>query len=243
MIVPEPPDGLEYRDLDTKGIHKFMKDEPVHLEPYLRVVYGAKFSVDHELPHGMHLDPNTGVISGTPDRTATPRVYKVKAANASGFSEFALRFSVMMKDDKGNLVTQSFAQMLEECPDIPDLPANPTPDQKGVDWQLWITHRVHLNDNTLEVVDFNHVKMPPPHQEPRIAPKMFKALLSNTVVKTLKMQSANVHKPQGVQLADVLRTNEVLENVDISANHLDAQSMEGIGNAIKSNDSSAIQTL
>merc|ERR1719343_210449 len=85
--------------------------------------------------------------------------------------------------------------------------------------------------------------MPPPHQEPRIAPKLMKALTANEFITGVKLQSANLQKPQGVQLADVLRRSKTISLVDISGNHLDSERMEGLANALIENDDTAVQTL
>ena len=43
-----------------------------------------------------------------------------------------------------------------------------------------MVHRAWLNDPELTVFDFDHLHMPLPHLEPRIAPKLCKAMGHNT---------------------------------------------------------------
>jgi gliding motility-associated-like protein len=52
------------------------------------------YTVDQPLPAGLTLDPNTGVISGTPTSNSPATDYKITAGNAGGSSTFTINITV-----------------------------------------------------------------------------------------------------------------------------------------------------
>mmetsp|Transcript_42145 Transcript_42145/g.132663 ORF Transcript_42145/g.132663 Transcript_42145/m.132663 type:complete len:304 (+) Transcript_42145:1-912(+) len=85
--------------------------------------------------------------------------------------------------------------------------------------------------------------MPPPHMEPRIAPKLMKALAHNTNIVILNLANANVMKPQGHGLAEAMRRNATLRVLNIETNGLDSDGLFQIADAIKENAACAIEQL
>jgi hypothetical protein len=54
----------------------------------------SSFNVSPALPHGLSLNPSSGVIAGTPSAATPQATYSVTAANASGFATFGLVITV-----------------------------------------------------------------------------------------------------------------------------------------------------
>jgi len=107
---------------------------------------------------------------------------------------------------------------------------------------LWMVHRAHLNDPTLTVLDFTNANMPLPHVEPRIAPKLMKAMATNTNMTTLLLSNANLRKPQGAQLTESLKANKTLEVLNIESNFLDSDKIKHMAEALTMNKESKINT-
>jgi len=63
---------------------------------------------------------------------------------------------------------------------------------------IWMVHRAWLNDPTLIDFNFNSMHMPEPHLEPRIAPKLVKAMEFNNHVEVLSLSNANVQTKQNL---------------------------------------------
>merc|ERR1712232_1106475 len=102
-----------------------------------------------------------------------------------------------------------------------------TPDKSRTlsDWMVWMVHRAHLNDPTLTDFNFSNMQMPLPHQEPRVSPKLMKALERNTYISTLSLQNSNMQKPDGMTMAQSLKENKTLVNLNIESNNLDSTSI------------------
>jgi len=84
-----------------------------------------------------------------------------------------------------------------------------------------------------DTFSFAQMEMPLPHIEPRVAPKLFKALEHNTVVKRLEMANCNMQKPEGNTLAESLRYNGTIETINIEANCLSPENMKNIAVALR----------
>merc|ERR1712232_1013200 len=111
------------------------------------------------------------------------------------------------------------------------------------DWMIWMVHRAHLNDPTLTDFNFNHCKMPLPHEEQRVAPKLMKALETNTHIEFLSLTNSNLQKPQGHELAEALKKNCTLKSLNVENNCLDSHCLETIARAISTNSSGKLETL
>jgi len=104
-------------------------------------------------------------------------------------------------------------------------------------------HRAWLNDPTLEVFNFDGIHMPLAHMEPRIAPKLMKALAHNTRIKELHLNNSNLQRPQGLELAQSLLRNSSLEVLGIENNNLDSHGIMEITDAVRFAPHSALQQL
>ena len=55
----------------------------------------GSWAVNPPLPDGIALDPDSGVISGTPVQESSPKSYTIIASNAMGVSSFRLQIIVI----------------------------------------------------------------------------------------------------------------------------------------------------
>ena len=55
----------------------------------------SSWAVNPPLPDGIALDPDSGVISGTPVKKSSPKSYTIIASNAMGASSFRLQITVL----------------------------------------------------------------------------------------------------------------------------------------------------
>lgn len=141
-------------------------------------------------------------------------------------------------------IDEDFAAKLQSVVDLADLPDEPTKKGLTGDWMLWMVHRAHLNDPSLVELDFTNMSMPAAHLEPRIAPKLMRALETNTHIEKLLLFNANLHKQQGRQLAAALRSNCTLQTLNLESNCLDSCAVVELANAIKeSKGNSSIEHL
>eukprot|EP00929_Paragymnodinium_shiwhaense_P049301 TRINITY_DN24877_c0_g1_i1.p1 TRINITY_DN24877_c0_g1~~TRINITY_DN24877_c0_g1_i1.p1 ORF type:complete len:1063 (+),score=301.91 TRINITY_DN24877_c0_g1_i1:64-3252(+) len=246
-----PPSELKYPGVDDK----YTVGEAVDLKP--EVEGGVTtWAVEPALPEGMSFDPATGIISGAPTKATDEGSYVVTASNGSGGTSVVLTFTVegapepepvpeQPKAEEPTEVSEeeeheAFAAMLEGITDLADLPPAP-PKGKRMNWMLWMVHRAHLNDPELVDFVFTNLKMPLPHVEPRIAPKLAKAMAHNTYIEKLEMANSNLQRPQGVELAESLRTNRTLKILNVESNALDSESLMQIADALKMNTDSGLE--
>jgi len=104
-------------------------------------------------------------------------------------------------------------------------------------WMVWMVHRVYLNDPSLESLDFGCFHVPRGDKEPRILPKLFKALASNTHLKHLMLGNTALESDKVCisHLGDALRANSTLEKLDLQANFLEMCDLAVIFEALAEN--------
>jgi len=198
--------------------------------------------VTPNLPKDLKLDPETGVISGVINNAVEAKTYRVTAANSTGSTSCELTFACTTSVDSITGVDQQFAQSLEEIVDIAELVVKEPKKEKSLgDWMVWMVHRVSLNDPNLTEFNFTGKHMPPPHLEPRIAPKLIKSLAHNTNLLSLQLADSNLMKPQGHDLAASLAKNTTLQLLNIETNNLDATGVKHIAEALLGNPDSALE--
>jgi len=84
--------------------------------------------------------------------------------------------------------------------------------------------------------------MPLPYLEPRVAPKLCKALEKNTSIVSLNLAGSNLQKPQGPDMAEALKKNKTLKTLNIESNNLDSDSIKLMIDALTENPESCIET-
>lgn len=217
--------------------------EPMALDAEIEGM-DCRFTVEPALPEGLTLDPETGHISGTPEAQCSETTYLLSASNASGSTSTSLTFQVeevQTVDAEG--IDQNFAEMLEAIEDLADMVEEPSKVKSYGDWMIWMVHRAHLNDPTLTDFNFNNLHMPPAHLEARIAPKLAKAMASNTHIHTLSLVNSNLHKAEGSVLAASLAQNNSVVHVNVENNCLDSASVKDFATCLLENPTSKLESL
>lgn len=110
-------------------------------------------------------------------------------------------------------------------------------------WMIWMVHRVHLNDPSLNALDFSNLQMPHPVRtdgvkDPRaalLAPKLVKALASNTFITNLKLANCNLQGAEGVELGEALKKNKTVRWLNIDSNMLAPADLEAVIQGLKEN--------
>mmetsp|Transcript_28753 Transcript_28753/g.79189 ORF Transcript_28753/g.79189 Transcript_28753/m.79189 type:complete len:1154 (-) Transcript_28753:131-3592(-) len=242
MVTAPEPSGLRYPAADGYEV-----GVPMTIEPEIDSGICAKYTVSPPLPEGLQIDEKTGVISGSPAQKTDKREYEVTATNIAGSTSTKLVFeciSSLTPEQMAEEEMMKFAMLLEGITDLADMPPEPSKMESKWCWMLWMVHRAHLNDPTLDVLNFANMAMPLPQVEPRVAPKLMKALAHNTHLTQLELANTGLQKMQGPELAESLMKNTKLRVVNIETNCLDADSMLPIVHALKASaESSVLETL
>merc|ERR1719210_1957578 len=82
--------------------------------------------------------------------------------------------------------------------------------------------------------------MPLPRDEPRISPKLMRAIGTNSNLTSLELSSSNLRPRECIQLAESLRENTTLHELNLDGNHLDADSIYEIALALTDSPDSVI---
>jgi hypothetical protein len=236
-VTAPAPVGLSYNARPDYRVGTEMECEPT-IESGVTCVY----SITPSLPEGMVLNPETGVISGTPTVVTDSTQYTVTAKNVTGSTSADLTFSTSESSiDETTGIDLAYAEFLESVTDISDIGDEPDKKINYGNWMVWMVHRAWLNDPTLEIFDFTNLQMPPPDHEPRVAPKLMKALERNTTITSLLLNNTNLNLKQGRALADSLRVNKTLKILNVDSNYLDASCIKDAATALLENKDSQIE--
>jgi len=141
---------------------------------------------------------------------------------------------------QGACIDQQFAAIVCEITDLAHMVEEPNKTEDTGEWMIWMVHRAWLNDPTLIDFNFSNLRMPFPHVEPRIAPKLMAAMATNTHITTLNLTHSNLQNSQGHQLSESLRKNNKLKTLNIDSNNLDSEAIRAMADALKENDQSAL---
>lgn len=219
-------------------------DRDISIQPVVTPnAAGCTFSVEPALPQGLEFDPETGAITGSPIERQDAATYEVKATTKMGEVSCTLNFVCEEPPENRFEVDEDFAQALEEITEITQLPKAPHHTAKIADWMIWMVHRAWLNDPTLLVFDFSNAQMPLPHLEPRVAPKLMKALQTNTHIESLLLSNTNLRNPQAHQLAEGLKVNETLKVLNIETNNVAPDGLIAIAQALNNRPQSGLTVL
>lgn len=237
MVTAPAPEGLSYPTLSNE----YTTNSTLSVEPELMSGVCGTFSIDPALPTGLRIDPKTGVIEGAPSEQTDQKTYTVKVVNIAGTTSVEINFAVSEVPDLAE-ATETFASLIERVTDIVELrKMDPSKKRAAGDWMLWMVHRAWLNDPELTIFDFDHLHMPAPHLEPRIAPKLMKAMAHNTQIVQLHLNNSNLQKPQGMQLAQSLRKNKSLMVLGIETNNLDSTCIAEMARSLRDFPESCLQ--
>lgn len=103
-------------------------------------------------------------------------------------------------------------------------------------WMIWMVHRVAINDPKLRVLDFSRYQMPLAAHEPRIAPKLIRALASNTHLRELHLVDSNLQGgEQANALAEALAQNQALRVLSVGCNLLEPADLKVLFGALARN--------
>lgn len=118
------------------------------------------------------------------------------------------------------------------CVDAAELvELEPNKKESLANWMIWMVHRAHLNDPTLVKFDFTNLQMPPGHEEPRISPKLCKAMETNTHIQQLLLPNTKLSAREGAILAASLCSNQSVRVMNLDSNFLAQDELEAIANA------------
>jgi len=104
-------------------------------------------------------------------------------------------------------------------------------------WMIWMVHRAYLDDPTLAIFDFTNLQMPPAGDEPRIAPKLMKAIATNTHIEKLLLPNSNLQTGETGVLAESLTQNGSLKVLNVDSNFIASGEMESLANSFGINQS------
>jgi len=224
--------SVEFANASTN--YKFMIGDEINL----RLQPVPSFTIQPPLPEGVSFCSSTGVIHGVPLRSCPEITYQIVAGEA--------RFQVserVSNSEASVCINEAFAAQLENIIDVRDMPKEPLRIRAYGDWMIWMVHRAWLNDPTLVELNFTNMHMPEPNIEPRIAPKLMKAMETNTYIQVLSLSNANVQKLQGIELANALRMNCTVKTLNLESNCLDSISVRQLALSIRDNGASTIEQL
>merc|ERR1712127_730288 len=85
--------------------------------------------------------------------------------------------------------------------------------------------------------------MPLPKEEPRIAPKLMRAIGNNSKLMSLDLSSSNMRPREARILANSLRNNSSLKELILDGNHLDADAVFEIASSLTDAPSSGLTVL
>lgn len=235
-VMAPKPEGLSYpfaSDDYTVGVE-------MSLEPEIASGICSTYSVTPELPPGLSLDSKTGAISGTPTEPTDEASYRITAKNIAGSTSTTLTFACTESADESG-VNQAFAAMVEEVTEVTEMPEEPSKGIRLSDWMIWMVHRAYLDDPSLTDFNFSGLRMPYPYMEPRVAPKLCKALETNTHIISLQLADSNLQKTQGPDLAASLASNTTLRKVNVENNYLDSSCIQQMALALHSNKETTLE--
>jgi len=236
-VTAPAPVGLSYSARPDYRVGTEMECEPT-IESGVTCVY----SITPSLPEGMALNPETGVINGAPTVVTESTEYTVTAKNVTGSTSAQLTFSTSESSiDETTGIDLAYAEFLDSVTDIADIGDEPDKKLNYGNWMVWMVHRAWLNDPTLEIFDFTNLAMPPPDNEPRVAPKLMKALERNTTITNLLLNNTSLNLKQGRALADALKVNTTLKILNMDSNCLDSSCIKDCAIALMENKESMLE--
>merc|ERR1719330_2217594 len=214
----------------------------------------SQFSVQPPLPEGLNLDPYSGVVSGSASAGCSSMSTHILTVSFStelslqieggGDLSMTRRFSSHQScggSSDALMINEDFARKLEHIVDAAGLLPEPVKAREYGNWMIWMVHRAWIDDESLIELDFTSMHMPPCHNEKRIAPKLMRAMATNTHLEVLSLSNSNLERAAGLMLAEALRQNGTLLELDLASNWLDSNTVRELALAIQSNPKCALE--
>lgn len=243
-IEEQTPEGVTYRGGDYNVGQDF------NFEPDIESGHATRFEIEPALPTGLELNRTTGAISGRSSIVVPRSQYTVRAYGTDGFAEAIVGICVkdvaQVKDAGASVVgheTDDFSTEIEKITELKDMPEEPDRSEQLVSWMIWMVHRAQLDDPSLTSLSFSQLSMPLPKDEPRVGPKLMRAMATNTSLTLLDLSSSNMRPQEATLLAASLRRNTSLKELNLEGNHLDAEAIYEIATALTENTGSGIFSL
>lgn len=201
----------------------------------------SHFKVEPPLPEGLLLCPHTGTLRGSPAASSQETRYRI---TAEAVGVVTIQVADAPPCVEGSVcINEAFARQLEDVEDVADMPKEPARSRYFGDWMIWMVHRAWLNDPTLVDFNFDTMHMPLPHVEPRIGPKLMKAMHTNTNIEVLSLSNSNVQRCTALELAEALRENCTVRTLNLEGNFLDSNSIRELALGIRDNSSTRLEQL
>lgn len=200
-----------------------------------------RFEVEPPLPDGLDICPMTGAIEGAPTQPCPETTYRI-TAHITSEATFQIA-DTARSSEASACINEDFAAMLDNVVDLHDMPKEPARVRAFGDWMIWMVHRAWLNDPTLIDFDFTNMHMPAPHLEERIAPKLVKAMHTNTHIEVLSLSNTDVHKSTAIELAEALGKNCTLKTLNLEGNYLDSNCVRELALSIGASPGSHLEHL
>jgi hypothetical protein len=132
---------------------------------------------------------------------------------------------VIRSDNDDSFLQQICSLSLREVAGFWDAPKLESHSSRAC--MVWMVHRVSLDDPSLTTLDFRNLILPSAVEEPRIIPKLFQALATNTHLKTLTLTGSNFKGEKEVrELAKSLTVNRTLEVLNLESNMLTSSDLQ-----------------
>lgn len=221
---------------------------PLHIpsiqSPAVRIATSASrlsFEVQPALPEGLELCEQTCSIRGSPLIPCPETTYSITTSvtNATTFQVTEVQRTSVASVQ----VDEHLACQIDGIIDLCDMPREPAKVGTYGDWMIWMVHRAWLNDPTLMELSFNNMAMPAPHLEERIAPKLMKAMQTNSHLEVLSLSNADVHKSSAFELAEALRSNCTLRTLNLEGNYLDSNCVRELALSVAATPTSCLEHI
>jgi len=137
--------------------------------------------------------------------------------------------------DAAMMINEDFAAQLEHVVDAKNMLPEPVKAREYGNWMIWTVHRAFINDPTLLELDFTSMHMPPGRIEKRIAPKLMQAMATNTHLEVLSLSNSNLERAEGLLLAESLKQNVSLLELNLESNWLDSSTVRELAESLQSN--------
>eukprot|EP00397_Hematodinium_sp_SG-2012_P033349 GEMP01035617.1.p1 GENE.GEMP01035617.1~~GEMP01035617.1.p1 ORF type:complete len:428 (+),score=90.40 GEMP01035617.1:175-1458(+) len=135
-------------------------------------------------------------------------------------------------------LANNFSKLVCSTTNMEEFAKIPPPDKALATekWLIWMVHRVYLDDPSLETFDIHNMAMPKPEHEDRIAPKLARAIATNTHVVNMNIAMANLTSSSAKVMAESLKKNTTLHILNVDSNNLDVEATAAFATMLNDNN-------